>query len=157
MSYYDSTAYIYSQGFQKLLICYCTIFLRFIMIFQSFSHKRKTTLNRGPRTSTKINSSEPVLLATIHMSHDSAENPFAFFEFERDVLHASWNRGCTGARQRGSSVVEKGRPGYAAMRRARTRSQHGPRWPMAYWPQKQAATVAAATDGRASWRRRKAR
>ena len=37
----------------------------------------------------KINSSETVLLATIHMSHDSAENPFPFFEFEGDVLHAN--------------------------------------------------------------------
>ena len=35
----------------------------------------------------KINSSETVLLATIHMSHDLAENPFPFFEFERDILH----------------------------------------------------------------------
>ena len=35
----------------------------------------------------KINSSEPVLLASIHMSHDSVENPFPFFEFERDVVH----------------------------------------------------------------------
>ena len=64
------------------------IFLQIVMIFQSFSHKRKIDLHRGPRASTKINSSETVLLGTIHMSHDSVENPFPFFESEHDVLHA---------------------------------------------------------------------
>ena len=37
----------------------------------------------------KINFSKIVLPTTIHMSHDSAENPFPFFEFEHDVLHVN--------------------------------------------------------------------
>ena len=45
------------------------IFLWFTMIFQSFSHKRKTNLHRGPQSFTKKDSSETVLLVTIYMSH----------------------------------------------------------------------------------------
>ena len=39
MPYYRSTAYIISQGFQKVHICYFTIFILIITIFQSSAQK----------------------------------------------------------------------------------------------------------------------
>ena len=81
--------YIYSQGFQKVLICYFWIFLQFSTIFQSFSHKRKIALHRGPYTSQKIDSNEEAPIDTIHMSHVFADQPFSFLEFMREVLHAN--------------------------------------------------------------------
>jgi len=80
---------IYSQGFQKVIICYFWIFLQFTTIFKSFSHKRKITLHRGPYTSHKIDSSEEAPIDTIHMSHDFIDRPFSFIEFMREVLHAN--------------------------------------------------------------------
>ena len=103
MSYYRSNAYIISQGFQKVLICYFTIFLQFTTNFQIFSHKRKTTLHRGPYTSHKIDSSEEALADTIHMSHDFADQPFSFLKFMREVLHMSEAEEHTGAHRRRES------------------------------------------------------
>ena len=54
-------------------------------------------------------------------------------------------------------MTEKGRAGCATTRRARTRSQHGPRQPVACWLWKQVAAVADASGGLASRRGRKAR
>ena len=50
------------------------------MIFQSFSHKRKTNLHRGPQTFKKTDSSETVLVGTIHMSHDFYRKPLPFLQ-----------------------------------------------------------------------------
>jgi hypothetical protein len=47
MLYYRSIAYIISQGFQKVLICYFTIFVPFTMNFQSFSHIMHKEKDKG--------------------------------------------------------------------------------------------------------------
>ena len=109
--------------------------------------KKKHICIGDPELSSNTDSSEQVLLGTIHMSLGFTVRPFPFFEFLREVLHANWTEGSSG---RLGFRPEKGRPGCAATGHARTRLQHGPRRPVACWPRKQAAAAAAASCGLAS-------
>ena len=75
MPYYRSTAFIISQEFQKILICYFTIFIQFFMMLQNLADymhimkkKRKTLLHWGPCRKHELNASEQVLLGTITLS-----------------------------------------------------------------------------------------
>jgi len=95
MPYYRSTAYIISQGFQKVLIYYFTIFLLITTNFQNWSFKYAKTkekgmqiLHRGSFGKHKLNASESVLLSTIQTSLWFADRPSPFFEFLREALHA---------------------------------------------------------------------
>ena len=76
MSYYRSSAQIISQGFQKVLIYYFTIFLQITMNFQSGAFKSVKTrekgieiLHRGPCGKHKLNTNKLILFGTVHWSH----------------------------------------------------------------------------------------
>ena len=129
-------------------------FLQFTMNFQSFSHKRKTTLHRGPYTSHKIDSSEEAPADTIHMSHDFTDQPFPFFEFLREALDVNLEQRTPGNGRfstRWSTTVEKTwRGSTRGVMRTEGIAQLGLGRPEACWPWKQAAAVAAASGGLAS-------
>ena len=95
--------------------------------------KEKHICIRHPEVSSNTNSSEQVLLGTIHMSLGFIVRPFPFFEFLRKVLHANWTEGVIGEAKisvgEGPAVVKKGWPSFLATRGTHTCSQLGLRWP----------------------------
>ena len=126
-------------------------FIRFfydLLWFSKISAKLKAIKEKhicigDPKLSSNTDSSEQVLLGTIHMSLGFTVRPFPFLKFLLVVplllflvvQRRAWP-GSLGPAGGGLVAAEKGRPGCVAMRCAHTRSQHGPRRPAAYWPQK---------------------
>ena len=88
--------------------------------------KRKTPLHWGPCIKHKINISEPVLMSTIHMSHNFAERSFPFPLFEPAVLRLLQHAESKEDDVEGQPA--RGRPAVGPMRPARPWP-----WPCSVW------------------------